>query len=240
MKTADFIREHNACHGGAKWALSISKNMSDVWDMMVKERKHDWLIWTATRPGVFPDSTLRKLACRFVRETPVSNGRTVWELLTDERSRKAIEVTEAYVDGNATEAELAAAYSAACDAYSAADADGAAHAAACYAGACAAAYAAASYADADADADYYAACAAARAALAAARAALAAARDAYAAAYTAACVAADAAHAAASDAADSAACAAYADACAAANAAQARMIAELGNPFKRSLDHENS
>jgi hypothetical protein len=179
MKTADFIREHSACREGAKWALSISADMSAVWDAMIEQGKHDWLIWTATRPGVFPDSTLRKLACRFVRETPVSNGRTVWELLTDERSRKAIEVTEAYVDGNATEAELAAAYSAACDAYSAADA-----------------------------AARDAANAAARAALAAARAALAAARDAYAAAYTAACVAADAAHAAASDAADSAACAA--------------------------------
>ena len=210
MKTADFIREHSACREGAKWALSISADMSAVWDAMIEQGKHDWLIWTATRPGVFPDSTLRKLACRFVRETPVSNGRTVWELLTDERSRKAIEVTEAYVDGNATEAELAAAYSAACDAYSAADA-----------------------------AARDAANAAARAALAAARAALAAARDAYAAAYTAACVAADAAHAAASDAADSAACAAYADACAAANAAQARMIAELGNPFKEEKPNEN-
>jgi hypothetical protein len=120
MKTADFIREHSACREGAKWALSISADMSAVWDAMIEQGKHDWLIWTATRPGVFPDSTLRKLACRFVRETPVSNGRTVWELLTDERSRKAIEVTEAYVDGNATEAELAAAYSAACDAYTAA------------------------------------------------------------------------------------------------------------------------
>jgi hypothetical protein len=203
MKVADFIREHNACPSGAKWALSTSDDMSDVWDMMVKEGKHEWLIWTATRPGVFSDTVARKLACRFVRETPLADGRTVWDLLTDERSRMAVAVAERYVDGNATEAELAAAYSAACDAYSAADA-----------------------------AARDAANAAARAALAAARAALAAARDAYAAAYTAACVAADAAHAAASDAADSAACAAYADACAAANAAQARMIAELGNPFK--------
>ena len=109
MKTADFIREHHACHAGAKWALSIGEEMADVWDAMIKQDRHGWLIWTATRPGVFSDSTLRKLACRFIRETPIADGRKVWDLLTDERSRKAVEVAEAYADGKATDGELQAA-----------------------------------------------------------------------------------------------------------------------------------
>jgi hypothetical protein len=93
--------------------LSIGDDMADVWDAMIKQDRHDWLIWTATRPGVFSDSTLRKLACRFVRETPLADGRKVWDLLTDERSRRVVEVAERYADGKATAQELAAADAAA-------------------------------------------------------------------------------------------------------------------------------
>ena len=119
MKTKDFLKKHEACTGGAKWALSIGDDMADVWNAMIEQGKHDWLIWTATRPGVFPDAALRKLACRFVRETPLSDGRTVWDLLTDERSRKAVEVAELYADGKATKEDLDAARTAA--AYAAAN-----------------------------------------------------------------------------------------------------------------------
>ncbi len=116
MKTKDFLKEHSACKDGAKWALSIGEDMADVWDAMIEQGKHDWLLWTATRPGVFPDSTLRKLVCRFVRETPLHDGRTVWDLLTDERSRRVVEVAESYADGKTTYEELHAAYAAARDA----------------------------------------------------------------------------------------------------------------------------
>jgi hypothetical protein len=44
-----------------------------------------------------------------VRETPLADGRKVWDLLTDERSRKAVEVAERHADGLATYDELAAA-----------------------------------------------------------------------------------------------------------------------------------
>jgi hypothetical protein len=180
MKTKDFLKKHDACTGGAKWALSIGDDMADVWNAMIEQGKHAWLIWTATRPGVFPDTVLRKLACRFVRETPLADGRKVWDLLTDERSRKAVEVAEAYADGKATYEELDAARTAA--AYTAADAAYAAvHAAAyvAYAARAAARDAAdAAYAADAADAAYAACAAAYAAACAAARAARAAARDA--------------------------------------------------------------
>ncbi len=113
MKTKEFLKKHDACTGGAKWALSISGDMADVWDAMIEQGKHEWLVWTATRPGVFSDSTLRKLACRFVRETPLADGRKVWDLLTDERSRRVVEVAERYADGKATAQELAVADAAA-------------------------------------------------------------------------------------------------------------------------------
>jgi len=113
MKTKDFLRQHEACRDGAKWALSISEEMDDVWDAMIEQGKHNWLIWTATRPRVFPGSVLQKLPCRFIRETPLSDGRKVWDLLTDERSRRAVEVAELYADGKATKEELEAARAAA-------------------------------------------------------------------------------------------------------------------------------
>ena len=178
MKTKDFLKQHSACKNGANWALSIGEDMVDVWDAMIEQGKHEWLVWTATRPNVFTDSMLRKLACRFVRETPLADGRMVWDLLTDERSRKAVEVTERYADGLATDEELKTAYAAAFAAARAADQDAAR-----------AAYAAARAADHDA---------------------------AYAAAY--------AAYAAAD----------------VAKAAQAQMIAELGNPFKERENNERT
>ena len=184
MKTKDFLRKHEACSSGARWALSISDDMADVWDAMLSQEKWEWLIWTLSRPGVFPEAVLLKMACRFVRETPLADGRKVWDLLTDERSRKAVEVTEAYADGKATDDELRAARVSADAAYSTASR--------------------AAYAAGDAD---YAADAAAYAAYAAGDAAYAA--DA----------AVDAAYAADADAAH-------------AKAAQIKMIAELGNPFK--------
>ena len=211
METKEFLKQHGACKDGAKWAKSISGDMSDVWNAMIKQGKHDWLIWTATRPDVFPVSVLRKLACRFIRETPLSDGRKAWDLLNDERSRRAVEVAELYADGKATYEELQAAYAAA---YAAADD---------------AAYAA------------YAARAARAAARDATFAAFAAARDAVAfgslaarddAAGVAAAFGSLAARDAAARAADAARDAAYDAARAAAEAAQAQMIAEMGNPFK--------
>jgi len=188
MKTKEFLKKHEACKDGAKWALSISDDMADVWDAMIEQGMRAWLIWTATRPGVFPDAALRKLACRFVRETPLHDGRKVWDLLVDERSRKAVEVAEAYADGKATYEELQTAYAAARDAAYAAVRD-AAYAAYAADAAYAAAYATARAADAAAGAAAYDAAFAARAAVDAA------AYAAYAAAYATAYAAAKAAQA---------------------------------------------
>lgn len=159
MKTKDFLKQHSACIDGTRWALSIGEEMADVWDAMIEQGKHAWVIWTATRPGVFSDSVLRKLACRFVRETPWADGRKVWDLLTDERSRRAVEVAEAYADGKATDEELhAAAYDAAYAAADAAARDAAARDAAAFAAARDAAADVAAYAATaavyDADASY--------------------------------------------------------------------------------------
>jgi len=116
MKTIDFLNKPKACSGGREWALSISDDMATVWDAMIEQKKHEWLFWTVGREGVFSGRVLRLLICRLVRETPLHDGRKVWDLLTDERSRNAVVVAERFANGEADQNELDAARAAAWDA----------------------------------------------------------------------------------------------------------------------------
>jgi hypothetical protein len=80
--------------------------MAELWAL---DMRPAWRVWIATRPGVMPDQDLRLFAGLAVRR--------VWHLLADERSRKAVEVAERYLAGEATAEELAGARLAAMDAY---------------------------------------------------------------------------------------------------------------------------
>ena len=97
----EFCKKHDACSEGKKWALKNCANMAEAW----QTARPDWLIWIATREGVLDDRALRLFACWSVRQ--------VWHLLTDARSRNAVEVAERFANGEATEEELAAAWAAA-------------------------------------------------------------------------------------------------------------------------------
>jgi hypothetical protein len=103
MTVSTWLRKHDACTEGYAWAVSTCSTMQDVWETAQPE----WLIWVATRPGVLDDITLRRFACWCARR--------VWHLLTDERSRHAVETAERFCDGKATREELAAARAAALD-----------------------------------------------------------------------------------------------------------------------------
>jgi hypothetical protein len=104
MTVSTWLRKHDACSEGYAWAVSTCSTMQQVWDTANPE----WLIWVATRPGVLDDITLRRFACWCARQ--------VWHLLTDERSRHAVETAERFCDGKATLEELAAARAEALDA----------------------------------------------------------------------------------------------------------------------------
>ena len=59
------------------------------------------------------ERTQRLFACWCVRHTPLADGRKVWDLLTDERSKNAVRVAERFAYGESSEKELAAAEDAA-------------------------------------------------------------------------------------------------------------------------------
>ena len=106
---AELLKQYNACQGGAAWAKQF-RSASAAWEACVNP---EWMLWALDKIGYSDQSNLRLCACEFVRETPLTDGRKVWDLLTDERSRNAIEVAERFAAGKAGEDELAAAWTAA-------------------------------------------------------------------------------------------------------------------------------
>lgn len=57
----------------------------------------------------WPDSKLRLFACWCVRHTPLGDGRTVWDLLTDPYSPRVVEISERFAKGQASLKEMEAA-----------------------------------------------------------------------------------------------------------------------------------
>jgi hypothetical protein len=70
--------------------------------------RHREVLWMADAT-----ESLHRMACWSVRNTPLPDGRKVWDLITDQRSKRAVEVKESWLEGKATDAELAAAWDAA-------------------------------------------------------------------------------------------------------------------------------
>ena len=144
----------SACGPAKEWA----KGQTDLESAWINCKRSDWMIWLL-RELKFKDAKFYRLyACWCVRNTPIENGKVVWDLLTDIRSKNAVEVAENYIAGFATIEELRIAKN---DANAAANA---AYAADAYAADAANAAADAVYADAAANAAYAAANAAADAA----------------------------------------------------------------------------
>ena len=111
--TIDDIRGFGPCYDPSRYLAEdwtgTALDVLDVKDCPAADR-----IWVVL--GMMSENDRRLAACCFVRRTPIGDGRTVWDLLPDDRSRKAVEVAERFADGEATERELDAASAAAWDA----------------------------------------------------------------------------------------------------------------------------
>jgi len=111
-KDTALLRKLRACEDARKWCKTVP-DLEMAWETC---KRLDWMLWALNRIGYKNNKALRLYACACVRGTPLVDGRTVWDLLTDPRSREAVEVAERYANGQATYKELAAAWYAAFDA----------------------------------------------------------------------------------------------------------------------------
>ena len=98
-----------ACDAGIKEARQYA-TFREWWE---GTQRGDYMLWLIGKVGYGDQRVLRLLAVRFVRETTLSDGRTAWDLLEDERSRQAVIVAERYANGEASGGELRAAREAA-------------------------------------------------------------------------------------------------------------------------------
>ena len=101
-------------HGACAEAIDFAGKYQTFKEVVAKCDQPDWLRWALR---MLPQKARVAAATHIVRNTPIENG-TVWELLTDERSRRAVETAEAFADGKATIEEVrAAAFAAAAPAF---------------------------------------------------------------------------------------------------------------------------
>ena len=101
-----WLNRRGACSEGMAWVKENKfESLADLWDNC---HRSDWMLWLLDRVGYENDRDLRLFACACVR--------AIWDKLTDERSRRAVEVAEKYAFGDATDEELVAAWDAAGDA----------------------------------------------------------------------------------------------------------------------------
>jgi hypothetical protein len=101
MTVNELIEQFSPCEEGEKF-LREQGTLEAAWDACVQA---DWMLWLDSRLDLLTPRQRVEFACRCVRETPAGEG-TVWDLLTDDRSRKAVETAEACIRGGATEKDL--------------------------------------------------------------------------------------------------------------------------------------
>ena len=108
--TADFLNATNTLPAVGLFARQY-ETMEEVWN---KCPRPDWMLWILDQLGKSPsEKELRLFACWCARSTPIGGGRTTWDLITDPRSRAAIEVAERFAVGEASEEDRHTAYVAA-------------------------------------------------------------------------------------------------------------------------------
>lgn len=87
------------------WRAECDGEIIDDGDKIVARRAR-----VVERIGTSTQAVLWHIACWCARYTPLGDGRTVWDLLRDDRLKHAVDTAEKRAEGGATEEELRAAW----------------------------------------------------------------------------------------------------------------------------------
>ena len=118
--TLNRIKAHSPCKDGWEKLLKfLGKTKADneplpFLTILISNGLDDVLWCCQAEPEL--DNIWRTFICRVIRETPLADGRKVWDLLADPRSQEAVVTAELFVKGGKTQKELDAAWDAARDA----------------------------------------------------------------------------------------------------------------------------
>lgn len=96
----------NPCPQGLEYSQRFGGSLCEAavaWD---EAPNAEFLLWALRHVCRAEKSEARAFMCWCLRHTPFGDGRTLWELLVDERSRRVVEVAERHVRGEATDHEL--------------------------------------------------------------------------------------------------------------------------------------
>jgi hypothetical protein len=104
-----WLVERNACPDGLEYSRGFAGNLTEAAEAWDRAPNPEFLLWVLDRIFGADTSAPRAFMCWCLRHTPCGEGRTVWDLLEDERSRRAVEVAERHVRGEATDRDLLAA-----------------------------------------------------------------------------------------------------------------------------------
>lgn len=91
----------SACREGIDWARKYDDGES-AWNAC---ENPSWMIWLLGKLKYSDNKTIRMYACWCVRHTPLSDGRTVWDLLGP-KHKNVLDLAELYADGDTTKKDL--------------------------------------------------------------------------------------------------------------------------------------
>lgn len=112
MRYWDWLDMNKACSTALNWSYRYATCLDAVRDC----NEVSWLTWLLghcnleIRNKIAYHRKFRMAACRFIRELVGEDGRVIWDLLEDERSRNAVIVAERYSKDEATQEELEEVY----------------------------------------------------------------------------------------------------------------------------------
>lgn len=106
MNAYVFMRKHHAPEELTFWSEWHNDEMAETWEILIERKKVSWLMWIAMETGVFPAADSIKLLCDVVNHTALCDGRVLFDLLVDDRSKRAICAALSYANGSISEGEL--------------------------------------------------------------------------------------------------------------------------------------